>query len=325
MRRILWSIGLVAGLLVMVLQSVRSQSETKKAGPADPDREKIIPKPVPVKERAADDAAIRANVAAFVRAYNVGDAKAIAALFVEDGYIIDKEGATAVGRDAIQKVFAKLFKDAPKRRLEVDVESIRFIGTDLAVEIGTTKEIAAPGEPPNKDQYTALHVKRGGKWLMALARDSEGDPPTHHERLKPLAWLIGEWVDDGGSIVVHSTCRWSEDKNFLLQEFNMQIEEKSAMKISQRIGWDPLAERIRSWVFDSEGGYGESVWTQDGDVWVIKATAVRPDGTSGSATNQLVPTGRDGYVWRSTDRIVSDEVVPPIEVKVVRKAPQPKQ
>ena len=58
---------------------------------------------------------------------------------------------------------------------------------------------------------------------------------------------------------------------------------------------------------------------------MIKATAVRPDGTTASATDVLVPTGKDGYVWRSTDRVVGGQVMPPIEVKVVRKPPQPKQ
>ena len=96
------------------------------------------------------------------------------------------------------------------------------------------------------------------------------------------------------------------------------------MRVSQRIGWDPVANCIRSWVFDSEGGFGQSVWTRDGDTWIIKATGVRPDGKTGSATNLLVRAGKDAYVWRSTDRIVGDEVRAPIEVKVVRKPPQPK-
>jgi hypothetical protein len=133
--------------------------------------------------------------------------------------------------------------------------------------------------------------------------------------------LVGEWVDDGGSAVVVSSCRWSDDGNFLLQDFELRLNGRDAMKVAQRIGWDPLARRIRSWVFDSEGGFGESVWTRDDDGWVIKATGVRPDGTTGSATNVLIPTGTDGYIWRSTDRVVADETQPALEVKVVRKPP----
>src|SRR5262249_857405 len=138
------------------------------------------------------------------------------------------------------------------------------------------------------------------------------------------AWLVGEWVDDDGSSVVNSTCRWSEDRNFLLQEFDLQISGQNAMHVSQRIGWDPIVKRIRSWVFDSEGGYGESLWYPNGATWLIKATGVLPDGKTASSTNVLVPAGKDGYVWRSRDRIIGDEVAPNVEVKVVRKPPLPK-
>lgn len=37
---------------------------------------------------------------------------------------------------------------------------------------------------------------------------------------------------------------------------------------TQRIGWDPLTRRLRTWVFDSSGSFGEGNW---------KAT--RPDGS----------------------------------------------
>jgi uncharacterized protein (TIGR02246 family) len=324
MRRTTVVVGLLAGFLVVISQFVLSQSEKKEqAQPAArPEQKRTEDGPTP--ERSADEAAIRANVQAFVRAYNAGDAKAVAALFTPEALIVGKDETTSQGRAAIEETFKELFADEPHKRLEVSVDSIRFIGPDLAVEVGTTKEISAPGEAPESDRYTVLHVKRDGKWRMALARETEGEPPTSHEQLRPLAWLVGEWIDDGGNVVVRSTCRWSDDGNFLLQEFNLQIGERDAQRVTQRIGWDPLAKRIRSWVFDSDGGFGESVWARDGDAWIIKATAIRPDGTTASATNVLVQTGPDSYVWRSTDRIVGGEVVPSTEVKVIRKPPQPK-
>lgn len=316
--------GLVVGLSVIVLCAVQSQSQpAKKAAEADAPKQKEGAAK-PAADRAADESAIRANIALFMKAYNTGNAKAIAALFTPDGQIEDKDGNVSEGREAIAETFADVFKTTPGKQLDVFVESIRFIGADLAVETGTTKETIKPNEAPEYDRYTVLHVKRDGKWLMALARDEEGPVGTNHERLQPLAWLVGDWVDDGGSTVVLSSCRWSKDGNFLLQEFKIKVNGHDSMDISQRIGWDPLAKRIRSWVFDSDGGYGESTWTRDGSGWIIKATAVRPDGTSASATNRLVPAGPDSYVWRSLDRVVGDEVQSPIEVKVVRKPPQPK-
>ncbi len=325
MRRILISSGIIVGCLAVVLQSVQSQSEpTRLSSPAvrsGQDEGKARP----AADRSADEAAIRANIAQFVKAYNAGDAKAVAALFAADGQIVDKEGNESEGREAIAKAFSELFTATPKKQLEVFVDSIRFIGAELAVEVGSTKETPSPNEPPEYDRYTVLHVKRDGKWQMALARDEEGPAPTAHEQLRPLAWLVGEWVDDGGSTVVRSLCRWSEDGNFLLQEFKLQQNGRDAMNVSQRIGWDPLSKQIRSWVFDSEGGYGESLWTRDGNDWIIRATGVRPDGTTASATNLLTRTGTDIYVWRSTDRVVAGERQPQMAVKVVRKPPQPEK
>ena len=325
MRRIVFSIGVIAGLSAVVAQSVQSQSEpTKQASPAGrsaQDESKARPR----IDRSADEAAIRANIAQFVKAYNAGDAKAVAALFTPDGEAWDKEGNEAEGREAIAQTFGEVFAAMPKKQLEVFVESIRFIGADLALEVGTTKENPAPGEPPEYDRYTVLHVKRDGKWQMALARDEEGPTATAHEQLEPLAWLVGEWVDDDGSAVVVSSCRWSADGNFLLQNFKLELNGRDAMDVTQRIGWDPVAKQIRSWVFDSEGGFGESLWTRDGNTWIIKAKGVRPDGTTATATNLLTRAGNDGYVWRSADRIVADELQPTMAVKVVRKPPQPKK
>jgi uncharacterized protein (TIGR02246 family) len=324
MRRILFSIGVTVALSIVVLQSVQSQPEpAKPASPTGSGRDEGQARGG--ADRSADESAIRANIAQFVKAYNAGDAKGVAALFTPDGQAVDKDGDAAEGREAIAKTFGELFAARPKKKLEIFVESIRFLGADLAMEVGTTKETPAPNEPAEYDRYTVLHVKRNGKWQMALARDEEGPTATGHERLEPLAWLVGDWVDDGGSTVVYSSCRWSEDGNFLLQDFKLQVNGQSAMNVNQRIGWDPIGKRVHSWVFDSEGGYGESDWTRDGSAWIIKATGVRPDGTTASATNLLMPTGTDGYVWRSTDRIVGDERQPQTEVKVVRKPPQPKK
>jgi uncharacterized protein (TIGR02246 family) len=322
MRRVLVSIAVIGCLSIVVAQTVKSQSNPTTTDPTVGRAGAADDRTQPAANRSADESAIRANIDLFIKAYNAGDAKAVAALFTPDGQVENQDGEITEGREAIAQVFAGLFSESPKKKLEVFVESIRFIGADLAVEVGTTKETTGPNEPPEYDRYTVLHVRRDGKWQMALARDEEGPVATAHERLQPLAWLVGDWVDDGGSAVVTSSCRWSEDGNFLVQEFKLQVNGRDEMNVTQRIGWDPAAKCVRSWVFDTEGGFGQSVWTRDGDSWLIKATAVRPDGTTATATNQLVQTGGNAYIWRSADRVVAGEVQEPMQVKVVRKPPQ---
>src|SRR5262245_30700812 len=59
-------------------------------------------------DQSADEAAIRANIAEFVRAYNARDAKAVAALFLPEAQIIDEDGNTIQGREAIERQFAEI-------------------------------------------------------------------------------------------------------------------------------------------------------------------------------------------------------------------------
>ena len=75
------------------------------------------------------DSEIRANVEAFVKAYNAGDAKAVANLFAPEAQTIDEDGETTQGRKAIEKRVAGTFAESPEGRIKLDVESIRFIGS----------------------------------------------------------------------------------------------------------------------------------------------------------------------------------------------------
>ena len=292
------------------------------------------------------EAAIRANIEAFVQAYNHGNAQAIANLFTSEGQLIDENDHTTHGHDAIEHAFADVFKASPAGRIEVNVDSIRFFGSALAVETGTTKVVDKPGAEPDVTHYTVLHTKSlEGKWLMTFARDtsvstdentsSPSEPvasqgPTeaatqqgNFAKLKPLSWMIGNWIDEGEESVVISSCKWSPDKNFILQSVEVRREGHEALTMRQRIGWDPIAGRTRAWIFDSNGGYGESFWTQDGKSWRVRKTGVRPDGTRSSSVDIFTPTSNDSYTWQSTNRVVGRQKLPPIEVKVVRKPPEP--
>jgi hypothetical protein len=122
---------------------------------------------------------------------------------------------------------------------------------------------------------------------------------------------------------VKITYRWSEDHNFLLGDFHVTRGGSTVMQSAQRIGFDPLAGKVRSWMFDSDGGFGEGHWTQVEDMWVIKSTAVLPDGTTGSATVSLVPISKDRYTLKGTDRIAGDERAEDFEYVVSRKPPTP--
>jgi uncharacterized protein (TIGR02246 family) len=274
-------------------------------------------------EQEKQEAAIRATVDKFTEAYNAHNAEAVAALFLPQAQIVDDENNTVQGRENIQALFADVFAEQPETGIEVQIESIRFIGTQLALETGTTVTVPPEGQAPESGRYSVLHVLMDGKWQMAVVRDMP-DEPTHRDRLEELAWLVGDWIDESPEGRVSTSCRWSDDGSFLLQEITVHRGDEEVMKVSQRIGWDPVRKQFRAWIFDSEGGFGESFWTQTETGWLMRATSVNTDGTLASATNHIEPTGIDRYVFLSADRVSGDEILAPVRVTVVRKPPQPR-
>ena len=172
----------------------------------------------------------------------------------------------------------------------------------------------------------ALHVREGDQWLLARSRDfpAESIPPTNHERLLPLEWLVGEWVDESPDALIVTSCKWADNENFLLQEFTARIGNRVAVNGSTRIGWDPLSKQVKSWTFDSQGGYSEALWTQVGDEWILKSRGVSSDGEVSSATNIIGKVDAATMTWSSRDRVVAGEIsddIAPIVVK--RRAPAP--
>jgi uncharacterized protein (TIGR02246 family) len=270
--------------------------------------------------QSADEAAIRAVDEAFVRDYNKGDAKALAAMFTDDAEVVEADGARYQGRDLVERSFSETFASNKGAKIAFKIEAIRFPNPDVAEEEGRSIVTPKTGAPVSR-LYTVLYVKRDGRWLISGVRE-ELDPMVRpHDRLKDLEWMVGEWVDEAPDSVARFDCRWSEDGNFLIRSFTLKWAGKSVMTGTQRIGWDPLARQFRSWEFDSEGGFGEGRWSRDGDRWVVKHTAVRPEGTAVSATNIMTRVRPDMVRWVSTDRVLGDESVPVDDAYVLVRVP----
>jgi uncharacterized protein (TIGR02246 family) len=274
--------------------------------------------------RGDDEKALAALAAAFTKAFNAGDANAAAATYLEDALVVDEQGERTEGRAAIRGRLAAGFADSPGSTIAIAVDSLRFFGPDTALEEGrATITPAGSGAVPEITRFTALYVKQDGRWLQAAVRDDPAQDLTPHEHLKELEWLVGDWINESQDAVVRTTCKWSEDGNFLLREFLMKSQGQTVLSGTQRIGWDPVRRQFKTWIFDSQGGFGEGYWTRQGNQWVIKAEGVRQDGQHASATNIITRLGKDRASWKSVDRTIGGAAVPGIdEFTIVRKPPE---
>jgi uncharacterized protein (TIGR02246 family) len=250
--------------------------------------------------RPEDEKAIRSLTDSFVDAFGKGNAKAIAAMFTEQGEAIDSAGAAIRGRESLEGHYTERFAAYPGEKIETTIDLIHFLAPEVARQDGRSKLIPAGEGLPTTSKYTATFVKSQGRWQIASIRELDDTSIPHHERLKELEWLIGEWVEETGDAVIATKFAWSDDGNFLLRSFEIRVEGKHHLKGTQRIGWDPLTKQFKSWVFDSEGGYGEGSWNRNADQWIVKASGVRSDGLTTSATQVLTRVSKDRLLWKST-------------------------
>jgi uncharacterized protein (TIGR02246 family) len=275
--------------------------------------------------RSDEEKAIRAEFEAFGQAFQKGDAGAIAALFTEEGEAIGVEGETIQGRKAIQEHYASRFAEGAGDRFTTTIESIRPIAPGIVRVQGRSQITPSGGGPPVHGRFTVIEVKREERWLAASVRELPGSELSHYEHLKELEWLVGDWVEESESAVVVSSVGWADNRSFLLRSFEVRVTGKPALTGTQRIGWDPLTKQIKSWVFDSQGGYGDGLWMRSGNQWVIKATGVRADGRTATATQVLTYLNNETLRWKSIDRTLGSEIRGDVdEIIMVRKPPQPR-
>jgi len=303
--------------------SDRSGSVSDDAGPlsrpkkaAEPDKAEQPKTPTEPKEakRADDETAVRKATADFIWAVEKGDAKAVAASWTEKGEYIGDDGTTIRGRAAIEAAYAKAFARNAKLRVEFTVESIRFPSKDTAIEEGFARSYNRKSENPTASRYSVLHVREGGRWLMALLREW----PDEGVSLRDLDWLIGTWEAKTDEAEIRTTYEWDAKKNSI--RCHIKINGKGrTVTATQVLLKDPRTGQLRSWMFDDDGGFGEGAWTRDGKRWVIAATGTQADGGELTATNILTPKDKDTFTWHSTERTLDGAELPNIPpVKVTR-------
>lgn len=305
--------------------AVLKADDKRQAKPASAKRAANVAARQPAGKHADDERALRKLADDFVKAFNARDAQALAQQFAPQAEMADLDGNVVQGREAIQEFYAEHFQ-GPLFKTSIQIESLRFLGDDLAIEDGQLTFSSEDEDVTMRSRYTVVHSREDGKWLIVSSRDvvNPNDRVPPHEHLKQLAWLVGDWVEEGGDSLVSTSCRWDESKNFLLSEYTVKAAGKTMMSGTQRIGWDSLTRQIKTWTFDSDGGYGEGYWHRDGDRWLVKLTGVSADGRAGSTTQIHTRKNDHTRTWSAVDRVLGGEPLADIdEITVVRAAPKP--
>jgi uncharacterized protein (TIGR02246 family) len=120
--------------------------------------------------RAADEAAVRAVIQAFLDTREKNDAAGLAALLTPDVDQRQTSGNMRSGRDAVVSGSLATQQSTGGRRT-ITVDSLRFVGADVAIADGRYDSI---GRADGTDQrmLTSMVLRReGGAWKIAAIRN----------------------------------------------------------------------------------------------------------------------------------------------------------
>ena len=151
-------------------------------------------------------------------------------------------------------------------------------------------------------------------------RDTTSEVVQAASPLNDLEWMVGRWIDQGEETTITTDCAWTHGGMFLSRSFRVVTVGEATLDGTQVIGWDPTTGQIRSWTFDSAGGFGTGRWTRDGNRWLVKTSFVLASGERASAINVITYMDPNTMRWQSTNREIAGELQPNIpEVTVVRQ------
>jgi ketosteroid isomerase-like protein len=265
----------------------------------------------------ADVAAIRAAATAYRAALEKGDAATIRRAWTADGDVVDGWGNLLSAADATQDSGG-----AARPEVRVGETRLRFLTPDVALEDGSVDVVVPGTKSPLSGWFSAIWVKQGGEWKLAGIREAERSPAVGPNALDDLEWMVGDWtlVPAAGDAQpatpkMDMSVRWDAGRMFLVRDVRLTAADTAGepvtVDVQQRIGWDPLVGRIRSWSFATDGTRGEATWFRDGSSWIARVTTIPADGAQATAVHIYTFDGRDRCEWRTLrDPFAADDRLP---------------
>jgi uncharacterized protein (TIGR02246 family) len=128
---------------------------------------------------SADEAAIRAQTASWEKAYNGGDAKAVAAQYAEDALLLPPGAPGVRGRAAILAFFTKDIADSKAAGVVFVIDPKTDVGVsgNTGWESGTYK-VTVKGAVVDTGKFLSVSRKKDGKWLYIRDTWNSDAPPA---------------------------------------------------------------------------------------------------------------------------------------------------
>lgn len=162
----------------------------------------------------------------------------------------------------------------------------------------------------NMNRYNQISTAEEGQWAV----------PQKNEHIKELNWLIGDWKQEDGDLIFRTKAEKVLNENFVVMDFGMYLKDKMQLEGKQMIAWNPLEKHFFSWVFDSDGGYGQGKWKKKGNSWIIENVYTFSNGSRGRSINIYTVNSENNITWELTGREIDGKILPNLgPIKITRK------
>lgn len=255
------------------------------------------------------DQGVAAILNAFTLAFNAQNANTLGALWTENAvYRVASTDVEVKGRDAIAAAYAELFKRQPGAKIKITVQNSQVDGPTATV-VGLA-EVTQTGKEPTRSLFNATFTRNVASWLLSSVEEGE-IPSPETVGVRPLGWLAGSWSEELPSGKVMNQFHWVDGGAFMVRNYWREAKDGPSIQGTQIFGWDPEQACIRTWLFDSNGSFGEGYWQPQGqNTWVNKMAIKLPDGRRGSVSQILTRTGENDLTLQSVDREIDGEAQP---------------
>jgi hypothetical protein len=183
--------------------------------------------------------------------------------------------------------------------------ALGLVAVGLVAGWSAAKSQAPPGDKSGPEPAPAPHQ----------AADRDGP-------LETIDWLVGDWASADGEVTAEVSGNFTKNDAFLVRSFRIAGKEDARLSGMQVIAWDPARKTIRSWTFDSRGGFGEETWSQSGNRYTIRTKYTLPDGGLGSALNVMTYVDDDKCTWKSINREIDGVFQPDTDEIVLTRKPR---
>lgn len=256
----------------------------------------------------------------YAAALNQRKTAAIEPFLAESVDHIADDGTATTGRANVLKLYESIAGDAANFSVALTVNSAKFVTANVLLIDGAAT--IKSGDSTETARFESVWEKAGANWQAVRIRelgDGSPVPESNAEYLKEIDWLVGDWTAESAEYKVAMTVKYGKNRNFLIGEQSITRGNDEVVTVMKVIGYDAVRGELRTWLFDSDGGFGGGSLVRQGASWVDSTEFQTRGGDASTATHTFRPN-TNGFTWTSTDRILDGKPLPDLKLNYVLKA-----